>query len=225
MITRLESEFASALRQHHNSERFKNRLLHGEGSHDLSSVGLDNARKNGNGSRDSLLGEETDNSKHGQSTVVDLLDESFGLVFLRSVLGKLERIEKVQRGGVRNVVKGWVLAWLSSLSVVGSVAVVAQLGIPFEETNKADDLNLSGHRKGIPLLGRGQIYARWRVASEGGPREDKVRLDDVSNEGSHSDTAVPGSEDGRFECVVEILDGRSQQRNSEWTEISVRETN
>ncbi len=169
----------------------KKRLVDSKWSHDFSCVGLDNARKDRDRSRDGLLGEETKDSKHGQSSIVNFLDEPLGFVFFRSVLGELKGIVKVERDEVGNVVEGRVLTRLSSLGVVGSVSVVAKFGVPLEETNESDDLNLGSHGKCIPLLRRGQINARWRVSSEGGPREDKVRLNNVSNEGSHGNTAVP----------------------------------
>lgn len=168
-------------------------LIYGKGRHDLSGVWLNNTGKDWDGSGYGLLREEAKDAKHGQSPVVDFLDESLGLVFLRSVLGDLEGIVQVERDIVRDVVKGRVLAGLSTLGVVGSVAIVAQLRVPLEETDKSDDLDLGGHGKGIPLFGRGQIDAWWGVSSKGGPREDKVGLDDVSNKGGHSDAAVPGS--------------------------------
>lgn len=42
------------------------------------------------------LREESNDSKLGKTSIIDLLDKTFGLVFLRSVLAPAKRVEKVK---------------------------------------------------------------------------------------------------------------------------------
>ena len=56
-----------------------------------------------------------------------------------------------------NIVESGVSTWLSSLGVVDLTTVVVKFRVPFQETDKEDDLDLGGERKGIPLLGRRKV--------------------------------------------------------------------
>ena len=78
--------------------------------------------------------------------------------------------------------EGWVFS-----DLVGLVDVPE----PFEDTNETDDLCLGFERKGVPLGRRGEVGGRGHGTIGGqSPWEDKVGLDNVSNEGGHGNTSV-----------------------------------
>jgi len=138
-----------------------------------------------------LLGEESQNTHHGQSSVVEFLDESGSLRFCASALGEAKGVEEVQWDWVwdpfRVVTEVGEFTRSSSLHVVGAGA----LGEELQESDEGDDLDLSHERESIPLLRRGQhgrvaitgkVNWEWEVESGG--------LDDVSDKGSHGNTAM-----------------------------------
>merc|ERR1719343_1187687 len=100
-------------------------LRHTKRSHDLSFVRFDDAGKERDRSRDGLLGKEAEDTKHGQSSIVDFCDKSSCLVFFRSVLGELEGVIQIEGDVVRNIVEGWKLSGFTPFCVVRSVSVVA----------------------------------------------------------------------------------------------------
>ena len=165
----------------------------------VSAVWLDDFTEQRDGSGDGLLQQKSENTKHGQSTVVDFLDESSGLVLLTSVLAEVEWIIKVEGDGVgdRRSELGEGTG-LSALHVVGLVDIRVrdargQLAVDLQEPDDGDDLVLRFDRKGGPLLGRGQFGAgEWGSIQFHGPRPMEVGLNAVSNKGGHRNTSVPG---------------------------------
>ena len=79
---------------------------------------------------------------------------------------------------------------LSSSHVVW-LTVVVQLRPELQESDEKDDLELRGKRKSVPLFWRGQVSGRMgHSGCSQRPRENEVGLDDVSNEGGHSNTTM-----------------------------------
>lgn len=149
----------------------------------VSVVALYNVCEHRDGSRHCLGCDESENTNHCQSSIVDLNLESSGLGFFALVLGESKRIEEVKRNRVGDL----ALQARELTNLVGLVDV----GEPFEESNKSDDLGLGSERKGIPLGRRGEVSGRHHVSLGGeGPWEDKVALDNVSDESSHGNTSV-----------------------------------
>lgn len=162
-----------------------------QGSHDFAGVRFDDTAQHWDGPGNRLRGQETENTKHCQPPVVDFDDQPALLLFGGPFRGQLEGVVQIERDGVRdNAFEIWVLAWLSPLRVVG-LAIIGELGKPFQEPNESDDLEFRRGGKGVPLFGRGQVRSRHHHAvARQGPGENEIRLDAVSDEGSHSDPTV-----------------------------------
>lgn len=161
--------------------------------HRFSVVRLGNVSKERDGSRDLVSGQESEDTKHGQSSVVDLDSQSSLLGLIRHLLVESKRIVKVRDpvDFLAEVVKGRVLSGLTSTHVVIH-GHSSELVPEFEESNNGDNLPLGNIRDGIPLLFREKVDRRRQVTGGGlRPGEDNVRLDAVSNEGSHGNTSVP----------------------------------
>ena len=166
-----------------------------EWSHDLTGVRLDNSTENWDRSRDGLLGEESKDSKHGQSSVVDFDLKSSGLSFLTLVLAQSERIVEVEwdRVGKSEGVEVGVVTRLSSSHVM-LVGFTANFTPDLQEGNEAEDLPLSGITDLVPKLRRVGVGRERGSVHLHGPWElDSVGVDNVSNEGEHSNTSVPAS--------------------------------
>ncbi len=167
----------------------------GERSHDLTIVRLDNATKGRDGSRDLGLGKESEDTQHSKTSVVDFDLKSTGLGFITLVLAESQRIVKVERNrvGKRDGVEVREVSRLSSAHVV-LVGVSADLTPGFQEKNESEDLPLGGIADLVPEF-------RWVVVGREsgsvhlhGPWEfDSVGVDNVSDEGEHSNTSVPAS--------------------------------
>mmetsp|Transcript_17436 Transcript_17436/g.48326 ORF Transcript_17436/g.48326 Transcript_17436/m.48326 type:complete len:270 (+) Transcript_17436:150-959(+) len=167
----------------------------GEWSHDLSCVWLDNAVQKWHRSWDGLLAQESEDTQHGEASVVGLGNQSALLLLLGLVLRKVEWIVQVEWDLVWDGVEGWEGTWLAALGVVELSAVAAlvggQLGVPFQESDEGDDLDLGGEWKGIPLLWWREVGAWHGDAARGQwPWEDEVGLHAVSNECCHGNTSV-----------------------------------
>ena len=175
-------------------------LVEGEclSGNQVTAVWLDNTTEQRNGSGDGLLQQKSENTQHGQSSVVDFDDKSSGLGVLASVLAESERIVKVERNSVGDGGSELrELTWLSSSHVVINLDVGVRdargkLAVDLQESNDGDDLVLGFDGKGSPLFRRRKIRARpWGSVELHGPREVEVGLDAVSNEGGHGNTSVP----------------------------------
>ena len=155
---------------------------------------MDDSGKSGDTSGDGLGAQESKDTNHGGTAVVDLLDEASGLLLLRGVLAELEGVVKVEGDrvgdalGARN--KVGVVTGLSAGHVV-LVVTDGQLSPELKEANEAKDLPLGLVRDGVPKS-RGVGLGRERGSVHlHGPRElDSVGVDNVSDEGGHGDTAV-----------------------------------
>lgn len=125
-------------------------------------------------------------SQHGQATVIDLRQESTFFDFGLHVFGKSKRIVQIEWDGVRDVIKGWVLARLTTLRVMGETRFRrfsrCQFGIKFQKSNEEDDLGLGFKRQSVPLF-RWRQVCRWerRPIQCHGPREVKVALNAIAN--------------------------------------------
>lgn len=110
---------------------------------------------------------------------------------------KAKRIIKVEWDWVRGKSSSEfrVLSWNTSLHVVGLVLVSLQrrgeLTVNLQESDEGKDLVLGGNGEGSPLLG-GRKISSWvgHTSKSQGPWENKVRLNNVSNECGHSNTSV-----------------------------------
>ena len=103
-----------------------------------------------------------------------------------------ERVEEVEHEVhvLAEEVERRVLSGLTSSHVVRHLSATA-LVPEFEHGDDEEDLPLGANRDGIPLLLRAEVRAGVGGTGHGlGPREDNVGLDDVSDEGSHGNTAV-----------------------------------
>ena len=143
-----------------------------------------------------MLGQESEKTQHSKTSVVDFLDQSSGLGFLRLVLGEAERIVVVEWDwvwdGRSELGEG---SWLSTLHVVWLVLTGgegrSQLRVDFQKSNESQDLVLGFNRKSGPLLGRRKVggWERSSIQSHG-PGPVEVGLDAVSDEGEHGNTSV-----------------------------------
>jgi len=174
-------------------------LIEGEGlsGDQVTVVGLDDFSEQRDGSGDGLLQQESENTKHRQSTVVDFRDESSGLVLLTSVLAEVEGIVKLEGDGVGDCrSEFWEGTGFSASHVMGLVDIWVrhtggQFAVDLQESDDSDDLVLRFDWKGGPLLRRGQFRAwEWASIESHGPRPVEVGLNAVSNEGSHGNTSV-----------------------------------
>jgi len=167
-----------------------------ERSHDFARVWLDDTGKKRDRSRDGLFAKETEDTQHGETSVVDLSLESLGLGILGLVLGQLERIvEAVEGHGVGDVIEGGEFSWNTTTHVMGQSRGGSRdrskFRVEFKESNESNDLELAGKWKSIPLFRRAERSGWVRGSIEGeGVREDKVRLNAVSDEGSHGNSSV-----------------------------------
>ena len=87
------------------------------------------------------------------------------------------------------------LSGLSSLGVVnlstGGPLGRCEFRVDLQESYEEHNLKLGSKRDGIPLLRGGEIGTGVGGTGHGlGPGEDEVGLDDVSDEGSHGNTAM-----------------------------------
>jgi len=199
----------------------------------ITAVRFDDLSEQWDRSGHGLLQQKSENTQHGQSSVVDFRDQSSGLGFLASVLAKIERIVQLERDGVGDGRSkfgedtGLSAAHVMGLEDVGVRDARGQLAVDLQESDEGDDLVLRFDRKCGPLFRRRQIDA-WEGGSVEfhGPRPVEVGLSAVSNKGGHGNTSmldfgvskesdgsivslfpkVPGSETKR----IEVLDGRIQ---------------
>ena len=164
-----------------------------ERGHDLTIVShaSEESGKSRNGARDDLFRKESEDSKHSKTSVVDLSYQTLGLGGLVHALGELERIVEVERNRVRKeVVEVRVVTRLSSGHVV-SVALSGKLTPELKERDESEDLPLGGVRDGIPESRGVGLRREASSVHLHGPRElDSVGVDNVSNEGEHSNTSV-----------------------------------
>eukprot|EP01083_Nonionella_stella_P219957 787424_1 len=162
-----------------------------ERSHGLSIVVGNKSLKKRNTSLNPLFGDESHNTNHGQSSIVDLLNKSSALLLGTLILREAKGIEKVQGHGMGDHAMIRKLG-ISSRHSSAHVMRAGRFAEPLEESDEEDDLPLGGGGEGVPLFRRRSGGAGEGGAVEGdGPGEaDAVGLDDVSYEGGHGDAAV-----------------------------------
>lgn len=108
--------------------------------HGFSSVVRNDSLEKWDGSLYFLLGEESQNTNLGQSSIVEFLNETVRLLFLGLVLGKAKGVKEVQWDRVRNPIlfgELWECARLASTHVV---LFASGLRPPFQKSNKENDL-------------------------------------------------------------------------------------
>ncbi len=139
--------------------------------------------KKRNGSLNLLLGKESDDTDLCQSSVVELLDKSLGLLLLGLLSGEAKGIEEVQRNRVGDKV---TVSEVGEFTGLSSTHVVSSSGLtpPLKESNEEDDLPLGGIGEGIPLLRRrsGGVWVGGSVGRDGEGEVDSVGLNNVSCE-------------------------------------------
>ena len=180
-----------------NAEGFTQDVFR-EGSHDFTAVRLDDSGEKRNGSGGGLFRKESENTQHSKTSVVDFDLKSSGLLFITLVLAEFEGIVEAERNRVRDSVRSrsevGVVTGLSSLHVMG-VFRGAELGPEFQESNEGENLPLSAVTDTVPKLrGVGSGGERSSIHLHGPWELDSVGVDDVSNEGEHSNTSVPNAE-------------------------------
>ena len=162
-----------------------------EGSHRLAIVGLDNTGEEGNRSRSALLGEETDDTELGKTSVVDLGSEAAGLGLLGHVLRELEGVVKVEGDGVGDsarVRSGNEVGEVTGLATghVMLVSIGRKLGPELKEGDQGEDLPLGSVADGIPKSRGVGLSGEGSAVHLHGPGElDAVGVDDVADEGEH----------------------------------------
>jgi len=146
-------------------------LVKGEGlsSNQVTTVWLYNLSEQRDRSGDGLFQQKSENTQHGQSSVVDFHDQSSGLGFLASVLAKVEGIVQLERDGVGDGrAEFGEGTGLSSAHIVRLVDILVryargQLAVDLQESNEGDDLVLRLDGKGRPLFRWGQVGSgEWR---------------------------------------------------------------
>ena len=163
-----------------------------ERNHGVTLVRDGDAAEGRDGSRDGVGAEEAEDSKHGKTSVVDFGDQPLLLGLLSHLGVEAKRIVEVEDEVdiVTEEVELRVLARLASSGVVGKDSTSA-LVPELQHGDDEEDLPLGGFRDGIPLGLRHEVRGRVGITSKSlGPREDEVGLDNVSNEGEHSNTSV-----------------------------------
>ena len=167
----------------------------GEGSHDLTIVRLDNSTEGRDGSRNLGFGKESEDTQHSKTSVVDFDLKSSGLLLFTLVLAESKRIVKVERNrvGKSDGVEVREVSRLSSAHVV-LVGVSADLTPGFQEEDESEDLPLGGIANFVPecrWVGVGRVRSSVQLHREW--EFDSVGVDNVSDEGEHSNTSVPAS--------------------------------
>ena len=191
---------SKVLTHYTNLNERSSQVVFREWSHDLTGVRLDNSTKNWDSSRDLGLNQESEDTQHSKTSVVDLDLKSTGLGFLTLLLAESKRIVKVEwdRVGKRVGVEVRVVTWLSSSHVV-LVGFVTDFTPDFQEGNEAEDLPLGGITDFVPKLRRvGVVRERSSIHLHGPWELDSVGVDNVSNEGEHSNTSVPASKSDKI---------------------------
>mmetsp|Transcript_10005 Transcript_10005/g.16761 ORF Transcript_10005/g.16761 Transcript_10005/m.16761 type:complete len:218 (-) Transcript_10005:194-847(-) len=177
------------------TERFSNNVG-GERSHNLAIVchAMEKTSKRRDGARGDFFGKESEDSKHSKTPVVDLSYQTLGLLVFRHVLGKLERIVEVERNRVRDTFRTSEeireITRLSSSHVV-LVATNRKLRPDLKKSDQTEDLPLSIIRNSVPKGRRVSLRRERSSVHLHGPWElDSVSMDNVSNEGKHSNTSM-----------------------------------
>ena len=172
------------------------KVVGGEGGHWLTIVRLDNSSKSWNGSWADLFTEESKDTDLGKTSVVDFGNKTLVLLFLAHVLAELERIVEVERNWVRDALsvstgEVRVVTWLSAGHVV-LVVIGGKFTPELKEGNGREDLPLGVFADGIPQGRRVGVVREGTSVHFHGPWEfDSVGVDNVSNEGEHSNTSMP----------------------------------
>jgi hypothetical protein len=136
---------------------WKSKDVLGERSHWLSIVVLDDSLEEWNGSLHLLLGKESQNTNLGKTSVVDLLDQTSFLSLGGLVLGKLERIEKVEWDWVRDAIRARNKVWVVTRGSTSHVMLVVRCGELTPELKESD----SGEDLPLSVLGDVVPKGRW----------------------------------------------------------------
>ena len=140
--------------------------ISGESSHNITIIWDGNVVQKRDRSRDLISREETKDSKHSKTSVVDLYLKSTLFLLGTFVLAEAKRIEKVEWHWVNpftELVESWVLSRLASAHVM-SIGFIWEFTPSFKESNDKDDLPFGNFRNSIPLLLRIEID-RWEIIS------------------------------------------------------------
>lgn len=160
--------------------------------HGFAIVVGDKAFEQRNGTLHFLLCQETQDTNLGETSVVELLDETACLLFFGFRIRKAKGVEEIEGDGVGDQFR--VIRELGECAGFASTHVVCAggLGEPLQKANEQNDLPLCSKRKGVPLFRRrAGCIGEWRAIKRSWPgKVDSVGLDNVSNKGSHGDTAV-----------------------------------
>jgi len=163
-----------------------------ERRHDVAIVRADaDTRQARHGARHLGLREEAHDADLREAAVVDLNEQTLGLLLGRGVLREAEGVEEVEGHRVGELVEGRHVARLAAAHVVRLAVLLEDVRVlapELEEGNGEDDLPLGNLRQVVPHdLRRGaNVDARERL-----PREaDVVGMDNVAHERRHRDAAV-----------------------------------
>ena len=85
------------------------------------------------------LREKPDDANHREAAVVELFDKALSLCRGRGVLRHVQRVEQIERDGVRPVVHDWIIPWFPATHVVSLALLLedeAVLRIHFQEADE-----------------------------------------------------------------------------------------
>jgi len=183
-----------------------------EGVHDFTGVWGGNSIKGGKSSGDSVSDQESEDTNHCQTSIVDFNQKASFTLFIAHFSVELEGIVKIRDpvDSFTEFLESGVLSGLSSTHVVGKggIAVSSHLVPDLEESDDGNDLPLGVDVNQVPLFLGLQIGGRRHGTGERlRPAENQVGLDAVSDEGSHGNTSVldlglSQESDGGLVCVV-----------------------
>jgi len=190
-----------------------------ERNHWVSRVRDGNSVKGGNGTGDFVSTEEAEDTKLGKTSVVDFSTKTLFLGLFGHLGVEAKGIVKVEDrvDSITERLEGGVLTRLAALGVVRQVS--ATTFVPkFKGSDDGEDLPLGTNGDGIPLGFRGKVGGGVCCTGQSlRPGEVDIGLDNVSNEGKHSNTAVldfglTEETNGSFVTHVPEVSGAKVQR-------------
>jgi len=206
------------------------RKLSLEWNHNVSIVWDSNSAQGGYGSWDGIGTQESENSEHGKTSIVQFSGKTTLLGLLRHVLGEAEWIVKVKYevNIVTEEGEGWELSRLTSAHVMRNFSSASTFIPKLESGDDGEDLPLRAYWNGIPLSLRTEV-STW-VGSSGKtlcPWEYNVTLNDVSYEGKHGNTSVldlgltKESNGGFISLSPEILIGEGKRIVESYNRVGI----
>mmetsp|Transcript_28506 Transcript_28506/g.59943 ORF Transcript_28506/g.59943 Transcript_28506/m.59943 type:complete len:238 (+) Transcript_28506:277-990(+) len=163
----------------------------GKRSHEVSVIMRDNPLQCRNRSLDCTFRNESENSNHSKTAVVDFRNKAALLVCIGHDCNVFagEGVVKVECSSWDVLGIEWgEVSNLSSFHVMGSGGNLAPV---FKEPNEENNLELGRLRNCIPGLGGTGDLGEWISSKCHGPRPgNSISMYDISDEGKHGNTSV-----------------------------------